>query len=104
MVRDLVVRLTYQKRVVVVNNIILRLVKCIPEELEENVLYVSKEFGTASHLCGCGCKTEIVTPIGDNWWTFHENCGLFSLTPSVGNYQIPCKSHYFITNNQFVMC
>lgn len=78
--------------------------KFIPDNLEENVLYVSKEFETAIHLCGCGCKTEICTPINNNGWILHENGNNFSLTPSVGNYQIPCKSHYMITNNEFVMC
>lgn len=82
----------------------LKLVKYIPEKLEENVLYVSMEFETAIHLCGCGCGTEICTPINDKAWVLHKNDDLFSLTPSIGNYQIPCKSHYFITNNQFVMC
>jgi len=85
-------------------NIQLKLVENIPEHLEENVLYVSKKFETAIHLCGCGCKTEICTPIDDSGWTLHEDGSNFSLTPSIGNYQIACKSHYFITNNQFVMC
>lgn len=97
------VRLTYLNSVKCVM-IELKLVKYIPEELEENILYVSMEFGTAVHLCGCGCKTEVHTPIGVRWWTFHKDGDLFSLTPSIGNYQIPCKSHYFITNNHFVMC
>ena len=100
------VRLIYQKIVTIVDIIKLELVKHIPEysELEENILYVSKEFHVAIHLCRCGCKTEICTPIDDNGWVFHENNGLFSLTPSIGNYQLPCRSHYYITNNQFVVC
>lgn len=82
----------------------LKLVKHIPEIIEENTLYVSKEFETAIHLCGCGCKTEICTPINNGGWVLCENGNNFSLIPSIGNYQIPCKSHYFIINNQFVMC
>ncbi len=77
------VRLTYQKYVVFVM-IELKLVKYIPEKLEENVLYVSMEFETAIHLCGCGCGTEICTPINDKAWVLHKNDDLFSLTPSIG--------------------
>ena len=38
-------------------------VEFIPRELNEGVLYISKQFKTASHLCCCGCGTKIVTPL-----------------------------------------
>ena len=55
-------------------------------------------------LCACGCGEKTVTPLGENGWnlTFDEN-GL-SLKPSIGNFNIPCKSHYFITNNKVRWC
>ncbi|RZK40898.1 MAG: hypothetical protein EOO90_13080 [Pedobacter sp.] len=70
----------------------------LPKQLEEGVLYVSEEFGVAGHLCACGCKNRIITPIGPTEWSFEETYGGPSLYPSIGNWQLPCKSHYWITN------
>lgn len=70
----------------------------LPKQLEEGVLYVSKEFGVAGHLCACGCKNRIITPIGPTEWSFKEAHNKPSLYPSIGNWQLPCKSHYWITN------
>ena len=33
-----------------------KFVTAFPEKLEDGTLYVSVEFGTAAHLCFCGCK------------------------------------------------
>ena len=72
----------------------------IPEELKEGFLYISMEFGTAVHKCCCGCKREVVTPLGTGWWTLTVKNDLVSLTPSISSYQLPCKSHYLIKNNE----
>jgi hypothetical protein len=34
------------------------------------------------------------------WWDLLENGGKVSLHPSIGNFQIPCKTHYFIKDNK----
>lgn len=73
-------------------------VNYLPKELEEGLLYVSKEFGVAGHLCPCGCKTKIITPLGATEWSFKEINNKASLYPSIGNWQLPCHSHYWITN------
>lgn len=78
----------------------LKHVKYIPAELEENILYVSDEFEVATHLCPCGCKNKIVTPLGINEWKFTESNHKPSLYPSIGNWQLPCRSHYWITDGQ----
>lgn len=78
----------------------LKHVKYIPAELEENILYVSDEFEVATHLCPCGCKNKIVTPLGINEWEFTELNQKPSLYPSIGNWQLPCRSHYWITEGQ----
>ena len=72
----------------------------IPETLQENILYISEKYGVAIHLCLCGCKQKTVTPLGEGDWTLskHEN-GKVSLSPSIGNFQFYCMSHYIITNN-----
>jgi hypothetical protein len=76
-----------------------KFVEFIPNPMEQNILYISKDYGVANHLCLCGCGTQTVTPIGDNGWQLIENGDKVSLTPSIFNYQYPCKSHYILTNN-----
>lgn len=72
-------------------------VQYLPKDLDEGVLYVSKEFEVAGHLCPCGCKNKIITPIGKTEWSYSERKGKPSLYPSLGNWQLPCRSHYWIT-------
>ncbi len=68
----------------------------IPKALEPGVLYVSEEFGAAAHLCACGCGAKIRTPLGPTEWTMEETSEGPSLSPSVGNWQQSCRSHYWI--------
>lgn len=72
----------------------------VVEMMEEGVLYISVKFGIVSHRCCCGCGTEIVTPISPEDWrlTFHGKT--FSLFPSVGNWSLPCRSHYVIRESR----
>ena len=72
----------------------------LPRELEEGFLYVSNEFGVAGHLCPCGCKNKIITPLGLTDWSFKEFNDKPTLFPSIGNWQLPCKSHYWITDGK----
>lgn len=74
-------------------------VNAIPIELEKGKLYVSLMYGTAQHLCPCGCGNRIVTPLNKTGWTLRYD-GKISLYPSIGNYEINCQSHYFITDNE----
>jgi len=78
----------------------LRRVEFIPKVLESEILYVSERFKVAAHLCPCGCGTKIVTPLGPCEWSFSLKRGKPTLDPSVGNWQIPCKSHYWIRNGR----
>lgn len=72
----------------------------MPKDLNLGVLYVSKEFGIAVHLCPCGCGSKIRTPLGPTEWTLEETRKGPTLYPSIGNWQIPCQSHYWITKGQ----
>ena len=73
----------------------------IPEELvEEGILYISKKYNIAIHKCCCGCGNEVVTPISSSGWQLTENDGKISLTPSIGSFSLPCKSHYWIKNSE----
>jgi len=75
-------------------------VEFIPEQLEPGKLYISEVYETAVHACLCGCGEQTVTPLGAGQWTLTKSAtGLVSLSPSIGNYQFACRSHYIITRN-----
>lgn len=75
-------------------------VRTMPAKLEPGVLYVSEEFETAAHLCACGCGLKVRTPLGPTEWKFTDHPGGPSLKPSIGNWQLPCKSHYWIDRGE----
>lgn len=71
-------------------------VQYLPKELDQGVLYVSEEYSVAGHMCPCGCGNKIITPLGPDEWSFAEVKGRPTLEPSIGNWQLPCRSHYWI--------
>lgn len=75
-------------------------VEFIPSELQEGTLYVSVQYATAVHTCACGCGNKIVTPISPAGWRLLFDGDSVSLTPSIGNWQFPCRSHYWIKSNK----
>lgn len=75
-------------------------VEFVPEDLEHGVIYVSIRFATASHLCLCGCGNKVVTPIRPTDWTLIFDGKTISLDPSIGNWSLPCQSHYWIRNSK----
>lgn len=77
-------------------------VKYIPRALEPGVLYVAEEFGAAVHLCACGCGSKVSTPLGPTEWALDESEAAVTLTPSVGNWQLPCRSHYWIRGGSII--
>lgn len=83
-------------------NIKIRRVEYMPKELEPGILYVAEEYGAAAHLCACGCGTKIRTPLDVTEWSLKESSKGVSLYPSIGNWQQPCQSHYWIKNNEII--
>lgn len=79
-------------------------VETIPpfENFEDGILYVSITYKVAIHRCMCGCGSEIVTPISPNGWSLMYDGENISLSPSIGNSNYPCKSHYFLRKNKVV--
>lgn len=77
-----------------------KFVEFIPDLIEEGVLYISIEYCTVVHKCVCGCGNEVVTPLSPTDWELTFNGKTVSLDPSIGNWNFPCKSHYFITRNK----
>jgi len=76
-----------------------KFVEYIPDEIEEGVLYISIQFCTAIHKCVCGCGNEVVTPISREGWKLSFDGESVSLSPSIGSWNLACRSHYYITNN-----
>lgn len=77
-----------------------KFVEYIPEQLQAGVLYISRRYSTASHLCCCGCGQLVVTPFNPSKWRLQEVDGSVSLSPSIGNWSFPCRSHYWIERNR----
>lgn len=70
--------------------------------LEPGILYICLECNVVLHLCPCGCGEKVVLPIAPNQWHFNYDGEGVTLSPSVGNFQFPCQSHYFIQNSQVI--
>lgn len=77
-------------------------VDLMPDVFEPGIVYFSAEFEIAIHLCACGCGAKISTPIGAAEWSIHETTTGPTLYPSIGNWQLPCRSHYFIRSGEVV--
>ncbi len=75
-------------------------VEFIPGDLKAGTIYISIRFGTASHLCCCGCGNKVVTPIRPTDWKLIFDGKTVSLDPSIGNWSFACRSHYWIRNNR----
>lgn len=71
-------------------------VECIPETLEDGTVYVSIPYATAVHKCFCGCGSEVVTPLSPTDWQLTFDGRTISLFPSVGSWNLPCRSHYWV--------
>jgi hypothetical protein len=85
-----------------IENISPRFVEFVPSQLERGVLYVSRKYRTASHLCACGCGTRVVTPLKLAGWRYESERGEATLSPSIGNWSLPCRSHYWITRGRII--
>lgn len=81
----------------------------IPKDIKEGIIYISKEFKLAMHLCACGCggKTVMPTDISAGGWSMlEESDGTVSFRPSIGNFsgENPYHAHYFIVKNKVQWC
>lgn len=77
-----------------------KFVELVPDKLEDGIIYISFEYCTAIHKCVCGCGNEVVTPISPKDWQLYFDGQTVSLTPSIGNWNFDCKSHYWIVKNK----
>lgn len=77
-------------------------VRYIPETVEPGVLYISLDYATAAHSCCCGCGEEIVTPFTPTDWKMIFDGESITLWPSIGNWNLNCRSHYLIKKGRVV--
>jgi hypothetical protein len=78
----------------------------IPVLRTAGVLYVSKKYDVAIHLCPCGCGYEVVTPLEHDplpGWTLSGDDEFVTLSPSI-LCNTTCASHYFIRANRVEWC
>ena len=83
-----------------VERIRVEFVEFIPGTPESGVLYVSRKYQTATHLCCCGCGNRVVTPLKPGGWRLITKRETVTLYPSIGSWSLPCKSHYWIRANR----
>ncbi len=76
-----------------------KFVESLPEPLEDGVVYVSIRFRLVAHNCCCGCRQPVVLNLAPNGWKLTFDGKSVSLSPSIGNWSLPCRSHYWITKN-----
>lgn len=77
-------------------------IELVPPVLEDGVLYISQKYKTSLHKCCCGCGETVVLQLTPAHWQVSMQSGRVSVDPSVGNWGMRCKSHYWIQNNQVV--
>ena len=77
-------------------------VTTIPEDLAEGTLYISVEYGIMMHRCACGCGHAVSTPISPTDWQLSYDGEAVTVKPSIGNWDYPCRSHYWIRGNRIV--
>ena len=80
----------------------LEFVEQIPAEIDPGKLYVSLKYRTSAHLCGCGCGSRVILRLSPRHWCVILDGETVSMYPSVGNWQLPCRSHYWIRDGRIV--
>lgn len=75
-------------------------VESFPEKMAPGMLYVSITYASVGHLCCCGCGREVVTPLSPTDWSLTFDGDTITLEPSIGNWNFPCRSHYWIRRNR----
>src|SRR5688572_10153904 len=78
----------------------LEFIELLPSTLQPETLYVSMKYKNMVHLCLCGCGRKVVTPLSPTGWELSYNGREVSVFPSIGNWNLPCRSHYWITRSR----
>ncbi len=76
----------------------------MPEKMNEGDLYISTKHRLIEHMCACGCGSEVSLPLGRSEWRVEYDGDTISVLPSIGNWRLPCKSHYMILESKTKWC
>ena len=79
-------------------------VEDMPEVMESDKVYISTKHSLTEHLCACGCGAEVSLPLARSEWRIVYDGDTVSIRPSIGNWRLPCKSHYLILENRTIWC
>ena len=63
---------------------------------------MSFTYWTTAHKCACGCGQKVVLRLSPKHWAITLNGESVSMYPSVGNWQLPCRSHYWIEEGRII--
>lgn len=74
----------------------------LPDRPQPGHLYYSEKFRIAAHSCACGCGERVITPIGKLDWSLKRTPAGPSLSPSIGNWNLRCRSHYWIRDGKII--
>ena len=85
-----------------VKELSVQFVEFMPEVINHGELYISMKYSVAIHLCACGCGEKVVTPLSPDDWHLKYDGEAISLYPSIGNWDFPCQSHYWINENKVI--
>ena len=77
-------------------------VEFIPDLVEDGVIYISIPYATSTHKCACGCGELVVLPVRPAEWALTWDGETVTLYPSIGNWALPCQSHYWIEHSKVV--
>lgn len=75
-------------------------VQLMPETLDPGMIYISIKYKTTVHLCASGCGNKVVLPLSPAEWRFTYDGDSISMSPSVGNWEFPCRAHYCIRSGR----
>jgi Family of unknown function (DUF6527) len=74
-------------------------VEYIPRSLEPGLFYITGAYSTTAHLCACGCGNKVFLPLSPAEWRIQFDGDHVWVLPSIGNWEFPCRSHYWISAN-----
>jgi hypothetical protein len=84
----------------VINALTPLFVESVPQDTLDGILYISIRYSLVIHRCCCGCGKEVTTKLSPSRWSLIFDGDTASLTPSIGNWDYPCRSHYWIWHNE----
>lgn len=76
-------------------------VERLPSVLARGIVYVSEEYEMAALSCACGCGHRVNLLLGDGHQVVARN-GIPTVEPSIGVWDAPCRSHFWIRDGEVV--